>query len=97
MTFTVNSLLNSSAAVDAIMIDRAVTLDSDCTVTVKLREKAKAGTYTLLTVPSGSLVGRTFTLSIVNETGRTVSPKLVTTDTTLALEIIPRGLVISIQ
>ena len=97
MTFTVNSLLNGSAAVDAITIDRAITLDSVCTVTVTLKEKAKAGTYTLLTVPSGSLAGKTFNLTLVNETGRTARAKLVASDTTLALEIIPRGIVISIQ
>ena len=97
MTFTVNSLLNNSAAVDAIAIDRAVTLDSDCTVTVTLKGKAKAGIYTLLTVPSGSLTGKTFALNIVNETAKNVFPKLVVSDTALALEIIPRGLVISVQ
>ena len=97
MTFTVNSLLNDSAAVDAITIDRAVTLDSVCTVTVTLKGKAKGGTYTLLTVPSGSLVGKTFALDIVNEIGMAVSAKLVTSDTALSLEIAPPGLVILIQ
>ena len=87
MSFTVNSSLNASAAVDAIAIDRAVTLDSVCTVTVTLKGKAKGGTYTLLTVPSGSLVGKTFALHVVNETGRAVPAKLVASDTDLSLEI----------
>ena len=97
MTFTVNSLLNELAAVDAIAIDRAVTLDSACTVTVTLKERAKPGMYTLLTVPSGSLAGKTFALDFVNETGREAQAKLVVSDTTLTLEIASKGLVISIR
>ncbi|MBQ3807600.1 MAG: hypothetical protein II840_06550 [Kiritimatiellae bacterium] len=89
MTFTVDPSLNASAALDAITIDRAVTLDSVCTVTVTLKGKAKASTYTLLTVPSGSLAGKNFALNVVNETGRKVVAKLVTSDTTLSIETAP--------
>lgn len=97
MTFTVDSSWNASAAVDAIAIDRAVALDSACAVTVTLKGKAKGGSYTLLTVPSGALAGKTFALDVVNETGKEASAKLVASDTALSLEIIPSGLVISIQ
>lgn len=98
MTFTVVSSLNGSSAVDAISIDRAVTLDSNCTVTVTLKGKAKAGTYTLLTVPSGSLAGKNFKLNnIVNETGKVVPAKLVSSDTTLSLELTPPGLMLFIR
>ena len=98
MTFTIDPLLNASAALDAITIDRAVTLDSVCTVTVTLKGKAKSGTYTLLTVPSGSLVGKTFALNVVNETEERLVAKLVTSDTTLSLETAPPpGLVVLIR
>ena len=93
MTFTIDPLLNASAALDAITIDRAVTLDSACTVTVTLKG-TKSGTYTLLTVPSGSLGGKTFELHVVNETGKAVPAKLVFSDTTLSLELTPPELVI---
>ena len=88
MTFTIDPLLNASAALDAITIDRAVTLDSACTVTVALKG-TKSGTYTLLTVPSGSLVGKTFALNVVNETEERLVAKLVTSDTTLSIETAP--------
>ena len=88
MTFTIDPLLNASAALDAITIDRAVTLDSVCTVTVTLKG-TKSGTYTLLTVPSGSLVGKTFALNVVNETEERLVSKLVTSDTTLSIETAP--------
>jgi len=88
MTFTIDPLLNASAALDAITIDRAVTLDSACTVTVTLKG-TKSGTYTLLTVPSGSLVGKTFALNVVNETEERLVSKLVTSDTTLSIETAP--------
>ena len=90
MTFTVNSSWNASAAVDAITINRALTLDAG-QVTVTLKGKTKAGTYMLLTVPSGTLTGKTFTLTLVNETGKRVSAKLVTSDTALSLEILSQG------
>ena len=97
MTFTVDPSLNTSAALDAITINREVELDSDCAVTVTLKGKAKGGTYTLLTVPSGSLVGKTFALNIVNETEERLVAKLVTSDTTLSIETAPPpGLVIRI-
>ena len=75
---------------DAITIDRALTLDAG-QVTVTLKGKTKAGTYMLLTVPSGTLTGKTFTLTLVNETGKRVSAKLVTSDTALSLEILSQG------
>ena len=90
MTCTVNSSWNASAAVDAITIDRVLTLDAG-QVTVTLKGKTKAGTYMLLTVPSGTLTGKTFTLTLVNETEKAASAKLVTTDTTLSLEILSQG------
>ena len=98
MTFTIDPLLNASAALDAITIDRAVTLDSACTVTVTLKKGTKSGTYTLLTVPSGSLVGKTFALNVVNETEERLVAKLVTSDTTLSIETAPLpGLVVLIR
>ncbi|MBQ3290279.1 MAG: hypothetical protein IJH50_12840 [Kiritimatiellae bacterium] len=98
MTFTVDSQRNASAAIDAITIDRSVTLDADCTVTVTLKAGTNFGTYTLLTVPSGSLAGKTFTRKVINETGMELSARLVVSDTTLALEIASKGgLVISIR
>ena len=57
MTFTVDSAWDSSAAVDAIAVGRAVTVDAG-KVTVTLRGSATAGTYTLLTAPSGGEVLR---------------------------------------
>ena len=90
MTFTVNSSRNATAAMDAITVAHALTLDAG-QVTVTLKGKTKAGTYMLLTVPSGTLTGKTFTLTLVNETGKRVSAKLVTSDTALSLEILSQG------
>ena len=91
MTFTVDRSRNASAAVDAIEIARAVTVDAACTVKVTLKGEAKAGAYTLLTVPSGTLSGKTFALTLVNETGKRASAKLVAGDTALSLEILSQG------
>ena len=96
MTFTVDWSWNASAAVNAITIDRALTLDAG-QVMVTLKGEAKAGTYALLTVPSGALAGKTFTLTLVNETGKAVSAKLVTSDTTLSLEILSQGTVLYVR
>ena len=96
MTFTVDWSWNPSAAVDAIMIDRALTLDAG-KVTVTLKRQAKAGTYTLLTVPSGTLAGKTFALTLVNETEKGATAKLVTSDTTLSLEILSQGTVLIVR
>ena len=96
MTFTVDRSLNASAAVDAIAIDRALTIDAG-KVTVALKGEAKAGTYTLLTVPSGALAGKTFALTLVNETGKSASAKLVTSDTALSLEILSQGTVLHVR
>ena len=97
MTFTVDSSWNASAAVDAITVDRAVTVDAACAVKVTLKGEAKAGAYTLLTVPSGALAGKTFALTLVNETGKAASAKLVTSDTTLSLEILSQGTVLHVR
>ena len=98
MTFTIDSQRNASAAIDAIAIDHAVTLDSVCTVTVTLKAGTNLSTYTLLTVPSGSLVGKTFKGNVVNETGMEVRARLVVSDTTLSLKVsLPPGILISIQ
>ena len=97
MAFTVNSQWNDSAAVDAITVERAVTIDASCTVKVTLKGKAKGGLYTLLTVPSGSLAGKTFDLSVVNETGKDADAKLVISDTKLSLEIASKGIAIIVQ
>ena len=63
----------------------------DGKVTVTLKGEAKAGVYTLLTVPSGALAGKTFALALVNETEKSATAKLVTSDTTLSLEILSQG------
>ena len=96
MTFTVNPSWNASAAVDAITIDRALTLDPG-KVTVTLKGDAKAGTYTLLTVPSGALAGKAFALTLVNETGNSASAKLVASDTALSFEILSQGSVMVVR
>ena len=97
MTFTVDSSWNASAAVDAITVARAMTLDATCAVTVTLKGEAKAGIYTLLTVPSGTLAGKTFALSLANETGKNAPTRLVTSDTTLSLEILSQGSVMFVR
>ena len=97
MTFTVDPSRNASVAVDAIEIARAVTIDATCAVTVTLKGEAKAGAYTLLTVPSGALAGKTFALTLVNETGKAASAKLVTSDTTLSFEILSQSTVIVVR
>ena len=97
MTFTVDSSWNASAAVDAITVARAVTIDAACAVKVTLKGEAKAGTYALLTVPSGALAGKTFALTLVNETGKSASAKLVTSDTMLSLEILSQGTVFMVR
>ena len=97
MTFTVDRSWNASAAVDAIEIARAVTIDATCAVTVTLKGEAKAGTYTLLTVPSGALAGKNFALTLANETGKSASAKLVTSDTALSLEILSQGTVFMVR
>jgi len=97
MTFTVNSSRNAKAAVDAITVARAVTIDAACAVKVTLKGEAKAGTYALLTVPSGALAGKTFALTLVNETGKSASAKLVTLDTMLSLEVLSQGTVLHVR
>ena len=97
MTFTVDSSWDAAAAVDAITVARAVAIDADCAVTVTLKGEAKAGTYALLTVPSGALEGKTFNLATVNETGKSATAKLVTSDTTLSLEILSQGSVMYVR
>ena len=62
-----------------------------------LEGEAKVGTYTLLTVPSGALAGKTFALTLVNETGNSASAKLVTSDTALSLEILSQGTVMMVR
>ena len=96
MTFTVDSAWDSSAAVDAIAVGRAVTVDAG-KVTVTLRGSATAGTYTLLTAPSGALAGKSFDLTLENETGKGAIAKLITSDTTLALEILSQGTVLVVR
>ena len=96
MSFTVDRSRNASAAVDAITIDRAVTIDAG-KVTVTLKGEAKTRSYTLLTVPSGALAGKTFALTLENETGKAASAKLVTSDTTLSLEILSQGTVLHVR
>jgi hypothetical protein len=95
--FTVNSQWNATAAVDAITVTHAVTLDDACAVKVTLKGKAKGGVYRLLTVPSGTLAGKTFDFSVVNETGKEAVAKFETSDTALSLEILSQGLVIVVQ
>ena len=98
MTFTVNPQWNGSEAVDAIQVGRAVAVDAACTVAVTLKGRANAGVYRLLTVPSGSLDGKTFALQVVNGTGRGLPPmKLETTATDLVLRIYSRGGVILLR
>ncbi len=97
MTFTVDSSWSQSAAVDAIAISRAVTLDAACVVKVTLWGEAKAGTYMLLTVPSGALAGKSFDLTLENDTGKGVNAKLVSSDTALSLEILSQGTVLMVR
>ena len=96
MTFTVDSSWSQSAAVDAIAISRAVTLDAG-KVTVTLKGTANAGAYTLLTVPSGALAGKSFDLTLENDTGKGVNAKLVSSDTALSLEILSQGTVLIVR
>ncbi|MBR1587686.1 MAG: hypothetical protein IJ658_05115 [Kiritimatiellae bacterium] len=96
MTFTVDSSWDATAAVDAIAIDRALTVDAG-KVTVTLKGEAKAGTYTLLTVPSGALAGKSFDLTLENETGKGAIAKLITSDTALALEILSQSTVLLVR
>ena len=97
MTFTVDWSRNPSAAVDAITVARAVTIDVACAVNVTLKGEAKAGTYTLLTVPSGALAGKTFELTPVNETGKAAPARLVASGTALSLEILSQGSVLIVR
>lgn len=97
MTFTVDSSWNASAAVDAVTVDRAVTVDSACAVKVTLKGEANAGNYSLLTVPSGALAGKTFTLSLVNETEKPASARLNVSDTVLSLEILSQGTLLLVR
>ena len=83
------------AVMDAITVERAVTLDNSCAVTVTLKGGVKMGAkYALLTVPSGELAGKSFALTLTSEIGDRTSAKLVTSDTTLSLEILSQGTVL---
>jgi len=98
MTFTVDSSLNATAAVDAITVERAVTIDATCAVKVTLKGGVKMGAkYALLTVPSGELAGKSFALTLTSEIGDRTSAKLVTSDTTLSLEILSQGTVLIVR
>ena len=48
-------------------------------------------------LPSGALAGKTFALTLVNETGKDASAKLATSDTTLSLEILSQGIVLIVR
>ena len=52
------------------------------------------GTYTLLTVPSGALSGKTFDLAFTDATGKNRRARLVTGDTTLSLQVYPVGFMV---
>ena len=98
MTFTVDSSLNATAAVDAITVERAVTIDAACAVKVTLRGAVRTGAkYELLTVPSGALEGKSFALTLTSEIGDRTSARLVTSDTTLSLEILSQGSVMFVR
>jgi hypothetical protein len=43
------------------------------------------------------LAGKTFALTLVNETDKAASAKLVTSDTTLSLEILSQGTVLIVR
>ena len=95
MSFTVDPTVNGTAATDAVTITAGnFSLDAACTVSVTLKGAAKAGTYTLLTVPSGALSGKTFDLSFTDATGKNRRARLVTGDTTLSLQVYPVGFMV---
>ena len=95
MSFTVDPTVNGTAATDAVTITAGnFSLDAACTVSVMLKGAAKAGTYTLLTVPSGALAGKTFDLAFTDATGKNRRARLVTGDTTLSLQVYPVGFMV---
>ncbi len=95
MSFTVDPTVNGTAATDAVTITAGnFSLDAACTVSVTLKGAAKAGTYTLLTVPSGALSGKTFDLAFTDATGKNRRVRLVTGDTTLSLQVYPVGFMV---
>ena len=97
MSFTVDTAVNATAATDALTFSTPLLLDDACAVAVKMNNGAKAGSYTLLTVPSGTLFGKTFTLSLTDVSGKSRNGRLVASDTTLSLEVLSDGLVISFR
>ena len=75
-----------------------MTLDAACAVKVTLRGAVRTGAkYELLTVPSGALAGKSFALTLTSEIGDRTSAKLVTSDTTLSLEILSQGTVMYVR
>jgi hypothetical protein len=73
MTFRVLAQGGGSTVVDAIDIDHAVTLDSECNVTVKvLGGRLNPGEYTLLTATQLS-GGDAINATVVDESGEPVS------------------------
>jgi hypothetical protein len=87
--------VNGTAATDAVTITTGnLSLDATCTVSVTLKGAAKAGTYTLLTVPSGALSGKTFDLAFTDATGKNRRARLVTGDTALSLQVYPVGFMV---
>ena len=97
LSFTVDSTVNAAAATDAISLSQNLVLDDACTVMVTLQNRAKAGTYTLLSAPSGSFAGKTFNLSLTDKTGKVKKAALVASETSLSLNIPATGLIIFVQ
>ena len=92
------SLRNLPAFDSAVTITAGnFSLDATCTVSVTLKGAAKAGTYTLLTVPSGALSGKTFDLAFTDATGKNRRARLVTGNTTLSLQVQPIGFMLIIK
>ena len=99
MTFRVNAQGQASVVVDPIVVDRAVALDSVCSISVTVigSGKLKPGTYTLLSAPSFT-GGETIVANVVNGMGRTLPKCEIRKDgNAINLVVMPRGLVIAVQ
>lgn len=90
MDFTIDSAATRTVAVDAIAIDRAVTLDDAAVVTVHAAGKLRAGTYTLLTATA--ITGGAHAQLVMPEESR--KARLVISDTEIQIEVLTPGLTI---
>ena len=93
MAFTIDAAVSSTAAADAVSINRAVVLDDNCHITVSIAGKAPGGVYTLLSATS--LAGGSALSATSASAKYTVTPFI--DGNALKVEVFPDALMIILR